>query len=81
MKTICPMPWKNAINSAAVLAAAQVHVEVVDVEEDDATAIQGHRAFRIYGRCAACSGELALFVAAGCDPFERLNGSWLAVDA
>ncbi len=52
------------------LDTRQVHVKIVNVEEDDATAIQWHRAFEIDSGGAARGGELALFVAAGRDQFE-----------
>ena len=55
-------------------------MKVVDVEEDDAAAIERHRTFEIERGGAARCGELAFFVAAGSDLFECLDGSWLAVD-
>src|ERR1043166_1983007 len=58
---------------AGWLYAGLVHVKVVDVEEDDATAIEGNGAFQIYGGSAARGRELALFVTACRDFFERLD--------
>ena len=61
--------------------ARHVHVEVVDVKEDDAPAIQRNGTFEIDGRRPARGGQLALFVATRSDKFKRLNRTWFAIDA
>src|SRR5689334_18078845 len=63
------------------LHAGQVHVEVVDVKEDDAAAIEWYRAFEVDRRSAARGGELALLITAGRDHFKAFNRARLAVDA
>ena len=60
--------------------ARDVHVKVVDIEEDDAAAIERNRAIDVDCCCPARGGKLTLFIAAR-DKFKRLNGAWLAVDA
>jgi hypothetical protein len=62
-------------------ARPKVHVKVVNVEEDDASAIERDWTFEIERSGAARRGKLALFIAAGGDLFECLELAWLAVDA
>jgi hypothetical protein len=61
--------------------AGQIHVKVVEIEEDDATAIERYRALQIDGGRATRGGELGFLVATRDDLFECFDRADLAVDA
>src|SRR5215207_10121931 len=72
---------KRCDNFLCLNQTSEVHVKIVDEEEDDTTSIQGKGALEIKRSCAARGRELALLVAAGADLFKALNWSRFAVNA